>query len=153
MSPSNGFMMYSSAPASSASRMWSRSFSTVQNTTTGASPPGSWRSWRRKSRPSITGMFQSSRMASGMAVRHQASASDAVAGLGDLEAQVFQDAPRDLADHPAVVDDQAGLHGRGGLLEHPPVVAPGWLRSGGGPGANRGESALSFASPAGQPKL
>ena len=117
MSPSNGFMMYSSAPASSASRMRSRSFSTEQNTTFGRSPPGSRRSRRRNSSPFITGMFQSSRMASGMAARHQASASHAVAGLGDLEAQILEDAAGDLADHPAVVDDQAGLH-VGGVLEH-----------------------------------
>ena len=41
MSPSNGFMMYSSAPASSASRMASILFSTVQKTTVGPWPPGS----------------------------------------------------------------------------------------------------------------
>src|SRR5262249_40346767 len=40
MSLSNGFMMYSSAPASSARAMWSMPFSVVQNTTLGASPPG-----------------------------------------------------------------------------------------------------------------
>ncbi|OIQ65443.1 hypothetical protein GALL_529960 [mine drainage metagenome] len=43
MSPSKGFMMYSLAPAASASRIWSRSFSTVQSTTVGLSPPGSRR--------------------------------------------------------------------------------------------------------------
>jgi len=34
-----------------------------------------------------------------------------VGGLGDLETYVFQDAPGDFTDHPAVVDDEAGLHG------------------------------------------
>src|ERR1700733_10687532 len=47
MSPSNGFMMYSLAPASSASRMWARSFSTLPNPTVGASPSGSARRRRR----------------------------------------------------------------------------------------------------------
>src|SRR5205085_97703 len=36
----------------------------------------------------------------------------AVGRLGDLEAEVLQDAARDLADHAAVVDDETGLHGR-----------------------------------------
>ena len=41
MSPSKGFMMYSSAPSSRASAIRAGSFSLVQNTTTGPSPPGS----------------------------------------------------------------------------------------------------------------
>jgi hypothetical protein len=46
---SNGFMMYSLAPACSARAMCATSFSVVQNTTLGASPPGNRRSERRKS--------------------------------------------------------------------------------------------------------
>src|SRR6202044_2798651 len=46
---SKGFMMYSLAPACSARAMWATSFSVVQNTTFGRSPPGSRRSTRRKS--------------------------------------------------------------------------------------------------------
>src|ERR1043166_5890095 len=46
---SNGFMMYSLAPAWSARAMCTTSFSVVQNTTLGASPPGSRRSALRNS--------------------------------------------------------------------------------------------------------
>ena len=74
ISESNGFMMYSSAPDRIASAIWERSFSVVQNTTFGESPPGSRRSALRKSMPFITGMFQSSRTASGIAERHASSA-------------------------------------------------------------------------------
>ena len=49
MSLSNGFMMYSLAPACSARAMWATSFSVVQNTTFGLSPPGKRRSTRRNS--------------------------------------------------------------------------------------------------------
>src|SRR5882724_7536473 len=45
--------------------MCATSFSVVQNTTLGWSPPGMRRRLPRNSYPSITGMFQSSRMASG----------------------------------------------------------------------------------------
>src|SRR5207302_1147558 len=45
--------------------MWATSFSVVQNTTLGASPPGMRRRLPRNSYPSMIGMFQSSRMASG----------------------------------------------------------------------------------------
>src|SRR5665213_1874815 len=65
ISLSNGFMMYSLAPARSARAMCATSFSVVQNTTLGRSPPGMRRRWPRNSKPSITGMFQSSRIASG----------------------------------------------------------------------------------------
>ena len=37
--------------------------------------------------------------------------------LGDFEAEVLQDAAGHLADHPAVVDDEAGLHGALQILE------------------------------------
>src|SRR5262249_6704314 len=70
MSLSNGFMMYSLAPAWIASWMWLMSFSVVQNTTTGLAPPSILRSARRKSIPFMTGMFQSSRIASGILARH-----------------------------------------------------------------------------------
>src|SRR5690606_12747795 len=49
MSLSNGFMMYSSAPAPIASLMCRRSFSVVQNTTIGERPCSLARSVRRKS--------------------------------------------------------------------------------------------------------
>src|SRR5947208_641144 len=45
--------------------MWATSFSVVQNTTLGASPPGMRRRLPRNSYPSMIGMFQSRRMASG----------------------------------------------------------------------------------------
>src|SRR3954453_20891285 len=65
MSLSNGFIMYSLAPACSARAICATSFSVVQNTTLGWSPPGMRRRLPRNSKPSITGMFQSSRIASG----------------------------------------------------------------------------------------
>src|ERR1051326_602955 len=55
--------------------MCARSFSVVQNTTTGVSPPAVPRSVRRKSMPFITGMFQSSRITSGICLRHASMAS------------------------------------------------------------------------------
>src|SRR5215475_383928 len=67
MSLSNGFMMYSLAPACSARAMCATSFSVVQDTTFGTSPPGMRRRLPRNSYPSITGMFQSSSTASGIA--------------------------------------------------------------------------------------
>src|SRR5262245_14525234 len=54
--------------------MCATSFSVVQNTTLGPSPPGKRRSERRKSYPSIFGMFQSRRMASGSLLRQASSA-------------------------------------------------------------------------------
>ena len=65
-------MMYSLAPASMAFWMCSISFSVVQNTTIGTSPPGVALSALRNSMPSITGMFQSSSTPSGI-LRLQAS--------------------------------------------------------------------------------
>src|SRR3954451_3600479 len=67
-------MMYSLAPALRARAIWATSFSVVQNTTFGPSPPGRRRNALRKSYPSITGMFQSSSTASGNALRHCSSA-------------------------------------------------------------------------------
>jgi hypothetical protein len=49
ISLSNGFMMYSLAPACSARAICTTSFSVVQNTTLGPSPPGSRRSALRNS--------------------------------------------------------------------------------------------------------
>src|SRR5579864_414208 len=54
--------------------MWATSFSVVQNTTFGWSPPGMRRRLPRNSYPSITGMFQSKRMASGNPRLHTSSA-------------------------------------------------------------------------------
>src|SRR6185437_8478724 len=51
------------------------SFSVVQKTTTGLSPPAARRSCRRKSRPFITGMFQSSSTTSGIFLRQASRAS------------------------------------------------------------------------------
>src|SRR6266702_6068315 len=50
ISLSNGFMMYSLAPACSAREIWSMLFSVVQNTTLGKSPPGRRRRWPRNSK-------------------------------------------------------------------------------------------------------
>jgi hypothetical protein len=75
MSLSNGFITYSFAPARIASAISTGSFSVVQNMTTGLPPPRSRRSARRKSKPFITGMFQSSKIASGMLLRQRSSAS------------------------------------------------------------------------------
>ena len=55
-------------------------------------------------------MFQSSSTASGNCARQMLERLLAVLGLGDLEVEAFQDAPRDLADDAEIVDDQAGLH-------------------------------------------
>src|SRR5215475_6705993 len=74
MSLSNGFMMYSLAPACSARAMCATSFSVVQDTTFGTSPPGMRRRLPRNSYPSITGMFQSSSTASGIARLQTSSA-------------------------------------------------------------------------------
>src|SRR4051794_27646847 len=49
MSLSNGFMMYSLAPACSARAICATSFSVVQNTTLGTSPPGMRRRLPRNS--------------------------------------------------------------------------------------------------------
>src|SRR6185369_14752568 len=75
VSRSNGFMTYSSAPASSAARMCAMSFSVVQNTTLGWSLCPRWRSRRRNSIPLITGMFQSSRTTSGILASQRVRAS------------------------------------------------------------------------------
>src|SRR6185312_2933059 len=74
ISRSNGFMMYSLAPALSASVMCAVSFSVVQNTTIGFSPARSRRSARRNSIPVMFGIDQSSRIISGMCARQASSA-------------------------------------------------------------------------------
>src|SRR3954447_6287439 len=74
MSLSKGFMMYSLAPPLSAWAICATLFSVVQNTTLGWSPPGSRRMWPMNSKPSITGMFQSSSTASGSLRRQTSSA-------------------------------------------------------------------------------
>jgi hypothetical protein len=53
-----------------------------------------------------------------------------VRSLGDVEADVLQDAAGHLADHPAVIDDKAGLHGAAFLFAQDVVVTPGRLRRG-----------------------
>src|SRR3546814_18250607 len=55
VSRSNGFMTYSSAPASIAARLCAASFLVVQNTTLGWLPIFCWRSVRRIFIPPITG--------------------------------------------------------------------------------------------------
>src|SRR6266851_3820008 len=75
ISVSNGFMMYSFAPAPTASWMCLMSFSVVQKTTTGTAPPLIRRRARRNSMPFITGIFQSSSMASGICRKQAAMAS------------------------------------------------------------------------------
>ena len=60
--------------------------------------------------PSITGMFQSSSTASGIAMRHCSSAVAAVLGLRRGEVKLLEDAPRHLADDGAVIDHQAMFH-------------------------------------------
>ena len=108
MSPSNGFMMYSLAPASSA-----RGCAPDRSRPCRTPPPArrrpARRSFLRNSMPFITGMFQSSRIASGIAAR-TGQRLHAVGGLGDLVADVLEDPPRHLADHPTVIDDKTGLH-------------------------------------------
>src|SRR3546814_1997234 len=54
ISRSNGFVMYSSAPASIAARICAMSFSVVQKTIFGRRPSGSAEMARRKSMPLIT---------------------------------------------------------------------------------------------------
>src|SRR6185437_14050803 len=57
----------------------------------------------------------------------------AVLGLGDLEFQSFEDAPRHLADHARVVDDQTGLHSTRSSVERAnplPMKFPRRLRGG-----------------------
>src|SRR5260221_4063798 len=75
ISVSNGFMMYSFAQAPPASWMCLMSFSVVQKTTTGTAPPLIRRRARRNSMPFITGIFQSSSMASGICRKQAAMAS------------------------------------------------------------------------------
>ena len=98
MSLSNGFMMYSLAPACSARAICATSFSVVQNTTFGCVAAGH--------AAQIAEEF--------VAVHHrhvpveqdrlgQSALADfqrllAVLGFDDLEIQSFQDAPRDFAD-------------------------------------------------------
>ena len=112
ISLSKGFMMYSLAPALSASWIWARSFSVVQNTTLGASPPDILRSRRRKSIPFMTGMFQSSRIAFGISRGASLHRLFAVLGLRTGEVQLLQDLSRHLADNAAVIDDKTGFHTR-----------------------------------------
>ncbi len=61
-------------------------------------------------------------------VRHRRPAPgqgfDAIGGLGDLEAYVFQDAPGDFADHPAVVDDE-DRSSRHAPIQDPQLAAEG----------------------------
>ena len=117
MSPSKGFMMYSSAPSARASRMRSRSLSTEQNTTRGASPPGSATGWRSEFQSVHHRHLPVEKDDVGHRRAGPRQALGAVAGLGHLEAQVLENAARDLAHDPAVVDDEAELHVRG-ILEH-----------------------------------
>ena len=110
VSRSNGFITYSSAPASIAARIWAMSFSVVQKTTLGWTARSAWRSARRNSIPLITGMFQSRRMTSGMLASQRASASRPSSASSTEKFEHFQDVPGDLADHLAIIDDQTGTH-------------------------------------------
>src|SRR5690606_6382799 len=65
MSAVKGFMAYSSAPADSARTTWAGSDSVVTMTSGRRSSDGSARTARMKDRPSISGMFQSTRATSG----------------------------------------------------------------------------------------
>ena len=60
--------------------------------------------------PFITGMFQSSRIRSGMRLAALGERILAVLGFGDFELEALDDVPRDLADHARVIDDQAVFH-------------------------------------------
>ena len=110
MSLSNGFMMYSLAPACSARAMCATSFSVVQNTTLGCVAAG-----------------HAAQIAEELVAVHdrhvpveqdrigQAALADferllAVLGLDDLEIQAFQDAPCDLSDDAGVIDDKTCSH-------------------------------------------
>ena len=81
------------------------SFSVVQNTTLGWGASSVWRSARRNSIPLITGMFQSSRITSGIAASQRRERLAPVLGLVDREIQGFEDVAGDLADHLAIIDD------------------------------------------------
>src|SRR3990167_5056492 len=75
MSRSNGFIRKAAAPARIALAIWATSFSVVQKTTLGFSPPvSSFLRCARNSTPSMTGIDQSSRMRSGIPLRHMSSA-------------------------------------------------------------------------------
>src|SRR3982074_3006513 len=93
ISLSNGFMMYSLAPACSARAICATSFSVVQNTTLGWSPPGVRPRLPRNSHVPV----EQDRF------RHRALADLqrllTVLGFDDLEIEAFKDAPRDLSDH------------------------------------------------------
>ena len=72
---SNGLVTKPSAPAAMPRPTNSGSCSVVQNTTLGRAPPAAARNAVMNSIPVITGMFQSSRIRSGMAAWQRASAS------------------------------------------------------------------------------
>ena len=60
--------------------------------------------------PLITGMFQSSRITSGMLASQRVERLAPVLGLVDGEVERLQDVAGDLADHLAIVDDQTASH-------------------------------------------
>ena len=111
--------------------MWSIVVSVVQNTTT-ACRGRILRSGRRKSIPSMTGMFQSSRTAFGIP-RGRLPSPVRRPRPRDREAQLLQDASRDLADNAAVIDDKAGIrdsrlgHGSGSPFRTPCGRRPGLM--------------------------
>jgi hypothetical protein len=60
--------------------------------------------------PLMTGMFQSSRMASGIALAHCFHGELAVLGFDDVEVEALEDLSGDHADDFGIVNDEARLH-------------------------------------------
>ena len=110
ISLSNGFMMYSLAPALMASWMCAISFSVVQKTTFGASPP-------------LTGPERPQKF-DAVHDRHIPIEQDdlrhtgltrlqrllTIGGLGNIEIEFLENFPGDHTNDLGIIDNQAGFH-------------------------------------------
>ena len=77
--------------------------------------------------PFMFGMFQSSRISSGILRAACRQRRDAVLGLAGLEVKILEDPASDLADHAAVVDDKTMFHGALTLMRPRQSRGPTWI--------------------------
>ena len=109
MSLSNGFMMYSLAPACSARAICATSFSVVQNTTFGRRRPASAAAPQEVVAVHLRHVpVEQDRVRQALLAGFQRLL--AVLGLDDLEIKAFENSPRHLADDAGIINDQTGFH-------------------------------------------